>query len=129
MIFPPTGHLLTTILAVGYITVLVVVFVGISRFCFAVLTVSASSTLPRTVVGMILPSGISVSLCYSAALGTFGFVAVRASCRYRQRKNGHDHHDRQDQTQEFTEILFQGGFSPFLECEKENASSELRRSR
>ena len=68
---------------------------------------------------MIQPSGISVSFGDGTALRTFGNIAVhigvfhrvhfgvtvRARRRYRQRQNGHDHHDRQDQTQDFTEFF------------------------
>ena len=74
---------------------------------------------------MIQPARISVAFGDGTALCTLGFVAVHVgilhrvhlgvtvgTCRrYRQRQDGHDRDDREDQTQDFTEFLFQGGFS------------------
>ena len=74
---------------------------------------------------MIQPAGISPAFCDGSALGTLGNVTVHVgvfhrvhlgvtvgTCRrYRQRQDGHDRDDREDQTQDFTEFLFLGSFS------------------
>ena len=122
---PVAFQFLTTAIAFGVITVHIAVFVGIHRFRVAVLTVTAGSTFAIGIECVIQPTGITVAFRNGTALRTLGNIAVHvgvftgihlrvamgARSRYRQRQDGHDHHDRQDQTQDFTEFLFQGSFS------------------
>ena len=138
----PSFKRLSASVAICVIAVHIAVFVGVHLLGAAVLTKSAGSTFATGIECVIQPAGISPAFGDSAAFGTFRFITVhifvftginlgvtmRACRRYRQRQDRHDHHDRQDQTQDFTEFLFQNGGLLSWSGEKENASSELRRS-